>query len=125
MWKNFDARFDNILQSLKANRDLVDQEAISIDIVEARSWRRQAEAAVREREKKAKIAQLQGAIDWLAIDDPQENDLDRLLQTICPDTADWISSNEKIKSWIFHDEGQSMMWLKGIPGGGKSTISSF
>jgi hypothetical protein len=118
LWKNFDARFDSILQSLKMSRDLVDQEALAIDIVEARASRHRVEADVQEREKRARITQLQGAIAWLAVEGLQEDDLDQLLQNLCASTADWITSNQKVKSWIFDDEGEPILWLKGIPGGG-------
>jgi hypothetical protein len=48
----------------------------------------------------------------------QEDDLDQLLQNICHGTGNWITSNQKVKSWIFDDEGEPILWLKGIPGGG-------
>ena len=43
MWKDFGARFASILQSLAKHRDLVDKEATSIELLEARTWRTQYE----------------------------------------------------------------------------------
>ena len=39
LWKNFDARFQTILASMRRHRDLIDQEASAIDITEAKKWR--------------------------------------------------------------------------------------
>ena len=99
-------------------RDLIDQEAFAIDIVEARAWRQKAEADAQEREKRARIVQLQGAIAWLAVKGLQEDELDQLVQSICPGTTDWIASHVMVKSWMLDDEGEPILWLRGIPGGG-------
>ena len=46
MWKDFGARFASILQSLAKHRDLVDREAASIELLEARAWRIQFEEKI-------------------------------------------------------------------------------
>lgn len=127
LWKDFHGRFDNIIQNLERHRDLVDREALSIDIVEAREWRQKTEAEVQERERRERIVQLQGAIAWLAVEGLQEDDLDRLLRASVRNTADWILAHPKIKSWIEDNEGEPVTWLKGIPGAGMAfyaTITS-
>ncbi|GAB1314764.1 hypothetical protein MFIFM68171_04974 [Madurella fahalii] len=38
-WAYFDVRFDSILTSMARHRDSIDQEAVTIDILEAKKWR--------------------------------------------------------------------------------------
>ena len=39
LWKTFNPRFQGILESLRRHRNLIDQEANTINVSEARSWR--------------------------------------------------------------------------------------
>lgn len=50
-WARFDLRFRGILDSLKRHGELVDKEANSIDIEEAREWRKKTLQDIKEREE--------------------------------------------------------------------------
>ncbi len=104
------------------HKDLVDKEALSIDIAEARSWREHAREDVERREKERLASQLQDSITWLGVGDClQENELDRLSRRRQPDTCDWILKTAKFKSWKKEAYGEPLMWLRGIPGAGWSS----
>ncbi|OCL07434.1 hypothetical protein AOQ84DRAFT_408982 [Glonium stellatum] len=125
-WRRFDARFKCILESLAKHTDMVDREANSLAITEAKEWRQRAiqEAAKRGMEQSA--VQVQSVISWLgdsaAKQDQQDDLLDRLLSSCYPETSEWISGNSKVKMWLKNQPTQSLLWLKGKPGSGKSLI---
>lgn len=99
----------------------MDKEAVSIDIVEARTWRMQVQEILERREKEREASQLQDAITWLAVDDcAQEDELDRLSYRRQPGTCDWVLDALKVKSWMEDDTSNPVLWLKGIPGAGSN-----
>lgn len=119
MWKNFESRFTQILESLARHRELVDREAVSIDIAEARSWRVRSEEDIERREKQRKEQQLHYAIGWLDIDDLlQEEEVDRLSSQRQDRTCEWAMKNPEVKAWIEGSHKENLIWLNGIPGAG-------
>ena len=53
LWKDFQSRFANIIESLKKQRDFVDIEAASIDIVEAKDSRTRVQYEIKQRQKES------------------------------------------------------------------------
>ena len=89
LWKTFDSRFQAILQSLRKHRDLIDQEASTINIVEAKTWRGQQLEQIREwraerakdldnAERKRLKAQIREVVVWFGAEQDQEYTLTRL-----------------------------------------------
>lgn len=120
MWKDFESRFKGILDSLKKQRDFLDAEAVSFNIVEAQIWRMKMEEEFKHREAEAKIAQLSHSIAWLAVDDSLQEDLlelrsDRHYRGTC----EWVAKVPQMISWNIDDCNEPLLWLKGIPGAGK------
>lgn len=119
MWKDFESRFTGILESLARHRELVDKEAISIDIAEARSWRIRAEEDIERREKQRKEQQLHYAMAWLAVDDLlQEEEFDRLSERRQDGTCEWVVSSNQLKAWHENGDNEPILWINGIPGAG-------
>ena len=124
LWKDFDRRFSGILESLARHRDLVDKEALSIDIVEARKWRLQTQEDIELRGNETRLTQLQHSTAWLAVEDVmQDDDLDKFSRRRQPGTCDWILKNPRIASWIADTNDYPILWLKGIPGAGEHCLS--
>lgn len=120
LWKDFGTRFNGILDSLARHRDLVDKEAMSIEILDARSLRIQEQHRLEQREKDRRVSQLQDSIAWLAVEDRiLEDDLYRLSQRRQPGTCDWVLGISKLISWVADDDEEPILWLKGIPGAGR------
>ncbi|KAJ8067481.1 hypothetical protein OCU04_004825 [Sclerotinia nivalis] len=123
LWKDFDSRFSGILESLSRHRDLIDREASSINIAEARSARVRAEEDVARREKERQNYQLKDSITWLAITNEEQQDIiEQLLRRRQSGTGEWLLQNPQIMSWISDSRMHPVIWLKGIPGGGKSVL---
>lgn len=118
-WRDFSYRFDSILDNLAKHRDLVDREAQSIDIAEARASRRLAEDELDKAERDRGTLMLQNALAWLAADEiDQENNLDQLSARRQHGTCEWVLRLTKMISWMNGGPDQSVLWLRGIPGSG-------
>ncbi|KAI9791132.1 MAG: hypothetical protein M1816_004363 [Peltula sp. TS41687] len=118
-WARFDLRFKGILESLAKNCELVDREAASIGIVEAKAWRTKAMEEMAEKEKQSSIVQFQAVVSWLQVGDSvQEDELDQYLRRCHVGTCDWITRNSKISAWMRQGMEQKILWLKGKPGSG-------
>ena len=122
-WRDFGSRFNSILENLARHRDLVDREALSIDIAEARVSRRLAEDELDKSEKAREILMLQNALAWLAADDvDQENHLVQLSARRQHDTCEWVLGLTKVICWMNGGPDQSVLWLRGIPGSGTCAV---
>ena len=136
LWKDFGARFDGIINSLKEHRDFVDIEATSLDIVEARESRKRLQDDIRERRKReldtleenetnARIFRLQHSIAWLSCDEKlQETEYERILNKRHDGTCEWVVNNLNLKSWIKDDARHQSLWLNGKPGSGTFLLSA-
>ncbi|KAK4140598.1 protein SERAC1 [Dichotomopilus funicola] len=62
---------------------------------------------------------------YLMVPESPENDLISFQDTLVPGTCDWLLSREKFTQWQdFSSYGPTLFWLRGQPGGGKSTLAS-
>jgi hypothetical protein len=130
LWKDFQNRFASIIESLKKQRDFVDTEAASIDIVESKesrgrlqqdTERRQKEsiAALEHSEKHERILRVQHSIEWISIDDiAQETECEGMSRQRHEGTCEWINGLSQMKSWLKDDTKHSLLWLSGKPGAG-------
>jgi hypothetical protein len=137
LWKDFGSRFESIIESLKKQRDFVDAEAASINIVEAKEARKKALDEIQDRsrreadsiernEKAATIAQLQHSVAWLSVDDSlQDDELDRISRRRHDETCVWISREPRIIDWLTDDTKQTLLWANGKPGSGNYPHCTF
>lgn len=108
------------MERLARYRDLVDKEALSIDIVESRIWRERINDEIEQKEQQRFNSQLQDVIGWLSVDDRlQEDDLDKLSRARQEGTCLWIENVSECTLWMMQSKSPSVMWLNGIPGAGK------
>ncbi|TVY89373.1 Vegetative incompatibility protein HET-E-1 [Lachnellula willkommii] len=137
LWNDFQSRFEGIIDSLKSQRDFVDTEAASINILEAKEFRTRAQhdieqkqkhlaGLVEQNERSARTAQLRHSIEWLAVDDKiQEDNLARSAHRRHDETCQWVMKEPHMKAWIKNDENHRVLWLNGKPGSGKSVMCSY
>lgn len=119
LWKDFESRFTGILESLARHRELLDKEAISIDIAEARSWRIRVEEDIGRRENQRQEQQLHYATGWLCVDDLlQEEELDRLSDRRQDGTCEWVMRGSQLTAWMDGSNSETVIWINGIPGAG-------
>ena len=122
-WSSFDIRFKGILESLDKHSHWLDREANAINIVEARQWRTKASDDAEARERQRLDIQFHEALKWLAVDD-QEEDLDQLTDRCQPGSCNWLFHQPELLSWMDEAHSIPLLWLKGIPGSGKSVLCS-
>jgi hypothetical protein len=103
LWKDFGSRFESIIDSLKKQRDFIDTEAVSFDIVEAKESCKRLQDEIRrnqkqeldtieERERNTKNSQLQDSISWLSADEnTQETAYGRASSRRYDKTCQWIT----------------------------------
>ena len=119
-WARFDTRFKGILEDLARHSELVDKEATSLAIVEAKDWRDRRLEETAKQENERSISQFKDVLSWLeATKSEQEDELDRLMSHCHSGSCNWVFENPKIKTWIRQGRDQSILWLKGKPGSGK------
>ena len=135
LWKTFDFRFQAILQSLRRHRDLIDQEASTISIVEAKVWRGQQLEQIRqwraERtkdidkiERERLTAQTREAVVWFGAVQEQEDILAKLLRACDSTGGHWALREPMILSWLEQSREDQFLWLHGKPGAGEHLFYS-
>lgn len=137
LWKDFQSRFATIIESLKKQRDFVDTEAASIDIVEAKDARARAQYEIERRQKESiealersekneGITRLRHSVEWLAVDDTaQETEYERMSCRRHEGTCEWIERLSQMRHWLKDDTKHSLLWLSGKPGAGIIFLSFF
>ncbi|KAI0976556.1 hypothetical protein F4678DRAFT_413747 [Xylaria arbuscula] len=122
-WAGFDFRFNSILASMAKYSEAIDQEASTIDIIEAKQWREKLSSQVATQEKDRQERNRQSVIAWLALENlPQDDNREKLLRDCLEGSCDWVLKQEKVASWIKVDSQSPVVWLHGKPGAGKSVI---
>ena len=124
-WGLFERRFKLILQRLARHCDLLDKEAAAAHFFEMKQFRdkRQLEEDTFEQQKQHQMAQ--DVFRWLSeAEDQQEEHLHRISDNRQPETCDWILKDPQMRPWIEDDCGDTILWMNGIPGAGKSFLCS-
>nr|KAK5436980.1 hypothetical protein LTR18_009345 [Exophiala xenobiotica] len=97
----------------------------SQNIGKTRDSRDRATKQLEQDEKVRKVSELQNAQFWLEASKlDQEEELDVLRNKSHEDSCDWIYDNRTIESWLRNGNDHRVLWLKGIPGSGKSVLCS-
>ena len=124
-WRSFGSRFNAILQSLDRNKDLVDREANSFDILESKAFRHRLYEDIDRREAETRDWQLRDTLTWLDLqgqDREQEELFERRSKARLDGTCEWILRNTKITTWLDEHDRRLFVWLRGKPGSGKQSI---
>ncbi|OQU94466.1 NACHT domain-containing protein [Cladophialophora immunda] len=127
-WCGFSRRFNAILQRLARGRDLIDKEAHSFAILEAKAFRQQVLEDIERSEQERQDWQLRDTLAWLDLkgQDREQDDLfECRSRARNPDTCAWILENSAIRSWLDPEDGRPQLWLRGKPGSGKTTLATF
>ncbi|KAI3317050.1 hypothetical protein HD806DRAFT_516144 [Xylariaceae sp. AK1471] len=127
-WKDFRAQFDGILTNMARNRDLVDREAASFEILEAKVSRQELISRLEKRDKESRDWHLREVFVWLDLagrDREQEDLLSKFQTNRHEDTCQWVVEHPKIHTWLDEEDPRTVLWLRGKPGSGKTTIASY
>jgi hypothetical protein len=73
-------------------------------------------------EREAREIQIRGVLSWLEPGGSSlpEDDLYRVSLLRLRGTCKWILQDQALISWMMDDDKDPILWMKGIPGGGKS-----
>ncbi|KIX08531.1 uncharacterized protein Z518_03187 [Rhinocladiella mackenziei CBS 650.93] len=72
--------------------------------------------------------QLRDTLAWLDLkgqDREQEDLFENRSRARKAGTCEWILQNAKIRFWLDPEDGRSILWLRGKPGSGKTTLATF
>ena len=121
---------------MRKHRDLIDQEAATIDIVESKNWRDQHLAEIRlwrterahdleQKERNLLSSQVRESVDWLGASEQQEDIYADILRAYESTDQHWIASHETSISWLSKTQDCPVVWLNGKPGAGKRAVGHF
>ncbi|MCJ1426586.1 hypothetical protein MMC29_004489 [Sticta canariensis] len=124
-WGLFERRFKSILEKLSAHCNVLDKEAAAIHFSEMKKMRDSHQREDEEFEERRHAQMFPEVLGWLsAAEDSQEEYLHTLAEKRQLETCDWILKDDQMFSWIENEMGDSILWMTGIPGAGKSILSS-
>ncbi|KXH44710.1 hypothetical protein CSIM01_09536 [Colletotrichum simmondsii] len=124
-WGRFQHRYDSLLDSIAKTSELIDREAASYEIVQAREWRQKLLEEAQDREKKEEIHQREAVNKWLQVSDRNEEKLERLHNRCLDGTSQWVTASAQVRSWLQRGRGNPILWLHGKPGSGRLHPVSF
>ena len=118
------------MESLRKDRDLIDQEVNAISIVEAKAWRNEQLKEVRRRrveraedldrmERERMARHVREAAAWLGANEEQEDTLAKLLRAHDNINSHWSLATPTMLSWIEQGRENLFLWLNGKPGAGE------
>lgn len=122
-WRDFSTRLTTILTNLARNRDLVDREAASFEIVESKALRRELKEQTEKRDRDRQDESAREVFHWLDLagqDREQDDFLESCQSTRAPGTCQWFMKHRKTLTWFDEQDPRMVLWLKGKPGSGKS-----
>lgn len=123
-WGRFEHYFDSLLQGIARNSELIEKEAASVDIIEAREWRQKSRELAAAREKKWETDQRDAVIRWLQDGDTKQDDALEWLRNRCYEgTSQWLLKSSKVRSWLQYRKGPQILWLNGKPGSGNTAVA--
>ncbi|KAJ1333131.1 ankyrin repeat domain-containing protein 50 [Microdochium nivale] len=133
-WGRFQRRFNGILEDMARHEDLIDKEANALNISEARkmrddlrSWREETVLSQRAADDELASRQLSFVTSWLKVDESDQLAIFDALSVegeTYPGTCDWLTNDEAVRSYLKSLPSTANLWLQGIPGAGKSILSS-
>ena len=126
LWKGFQFRFNGILKKLAQHQKLLMQQVTVIDVVEARQWRTNNEEEVARQEKLTRKDWVHDSISWLkGSGELRDDELERLSEKRQEGTCEWIFKNPRFRAWKDDAHVEPVLWVKGIPGAGKTILSTY
>ncbi|KAF5986953.1 NACHT domain-containing protein [Fusarium bulbicola] len=126
-WGRFEHHFDGLLQNIIQSSELLDKEAVSLDISQACEWRRKSSEDATKWEERWDSEQYNRVTRWLEAGDSkldQEPKLERLRDHCREGTSQWLTKSGPVRSWLQFGRGNPVLWLYGKPGSGKSILCS-
>ncbi|KXJ88104.1 hypothetical protein Micbo1qcDRAFT_151143 [Microdochium bolleyi] len=133
-WGRFQRKFNGILEDMTRHEALIDKEANTRNIAEARqmrddlrSWREENLLTQRAADEELSSRQLAFVTSWLKVDESDQLAIFDALSIegeAYPGTCDWLPNDESVRLFLKRHPLTALLWLQGIPGAGKSILSN-
>jgi hypothetical protein len=124
-WGLFERRFTSIKDRLAYHCHILEKNAAATHYVEMKKWRDARMEEIEKDEQQRSKNMEQEVRTWLtAAEADQEDSFHEFADKREPQTCDWILDDQRVYSWIEEGEDKAFLWLTGIPGSGKSVLSS-
>ena len=119
-WKNFETRFQSILDSLNRHKDLIESETSTLTLFEAQRTRELAEGHLQDLEQTEKRKQLSVVLEKLEAPKYQTDHQTALEDRYDSRSGNWVFKDDTFLDWI---EARSsldpVLYINGIPGAGR------
>lgn len=117
-WDRFEHHLESLIDSISKNSELIDKEAASHEILQAKEWRQRLQDDALSKERRWEIERREAVLGWLqASDINQEVKLEWLRDRCTEGTSSWITQSSSFTNWL-QSGGASVLWLHGKPGSG-------
>jgi hypothetical protein len=120
-WKDFNTRFQHILDDLSRHKQLVERQASLIEYQEAQAERanvRNSFAILEEAERKNRYL---AVVNWLSATDAiLDQEASKAMRSEDPSAGRWVFEESRMKAWM--DPANSvvpLLWMNGKPGAGR------
>ncbi|KAK2760285.1 hypothetical protein FQN54_002353 [Arachnomyces sp. PD_36] len=120
-WEPFEAKFGVIGSNFQHHLDVVHHSASASQLEETRKENLEARLERRRVQMKDKVHEKEQFLQWLAAPDFEKRHLE-IYAKKHPQTSTWILDREEFQTWL-NGSGQSLLWIYGKPGVGKSVLA--
>ncbi|KAH0563181.1 hypothetical protein GP486_002248 [Trichoglossum hirsutum] len=126
-WKSFRFRFKPVLEDLRRHKDLVEKQASLYQYEEVQRVRITAETEFRSLREAEDLRQRWAVQDFLSAANVEEDqEIKASVRAKYPGVCSWILNHKSVQAWSDPNLHSSpLLWIKGIPGSGKTTLASF
>ena len=120
MWKDFGARFRNILGRLRSHRDLIADEAALLHFQQYQQDRLEIIDRLKETETLERHRQYSKVMEWISgAQTGADHEACCAIRSEYPGSGQWILKHVKLQNWMeANAPTSSVLWLNGIPGAG-------
>jgi hypothetical protein len=125
LWKDFQGKFTSLLRDLARNKALLDEEANSFNILEAKAFRNRMYEELDREETERRQRHLRDTLTWLDLQgqDKEQQDLfDRRSSAREPSTCEWILNHSTIATWLDDEDLRVFVRMHGKPGSGMLVV---
>ena len=126
IWKNFNTRFQHILEDLRRHKQLIESQATALHFRQYNADRQLIIENLQHLEDAESDRRYLGLLQWLMpVGIRSDHEAITEVWREFPRSGEWIFRNPKYSTWRTDDVPRSpILWLRGIPGAGKTVLAS-
>ncbi|KAE9374277.1 hypothetical protein N431DRAFT_371745 [Stipitochalara longipes BDJ] len=141
VWKDFDTRFQGLLENLRLHRQLIAEQAEILHMEESQrsnqaiidhiqsyaKHRKEKMEKLKRKEENERDQKYRKILTWFSAagSTGQDHDDFRAIRQESAGDGQWILQNEDVNNWREMDPPtSSILWINGIPGAGKTILAS-